>query len=141
MPKDAEYAELAVKYMRDDTANRTLNLNIEYRIPGSPPAVTLTDPSKKEDLAKLLIADGVLLVENRRERRLHKLVSIFTGSYNAFSLQGSKIFIYMVIGYIFFLKRLFNRLLFWLIGFFAIYATGGSSKHCRHLNQELNCKN
>lgn len=83
MPKDAEYAELAVKYMRDDTANRTLNLNIEYRIPGSPPAVTLTDPSKKEDLAKLLIADGVLLVENRRERRLHKLLAEYTAAQDA----------------------------------------------------------
>lgn len=67
---------MALKYLREDTDGRTLHLNVEYRVPGSPPAATLSDPNTKEDIVKALIAEGVLLVENRRERRLQKLVNI-----------------------------------------------------------------
>lgn len=83
LPKDSEYADLALKYLRDDTDNRKLQLNIEYRAQGLPAAITLVDPNTKEDIVKSLIADGVLLVENRRERRLQKLV-IFSYSFYIF---------------------------------------------------------
>lgn len=40
------------------------------------PYVTLLDASTKEDVVKGLISDGLLMVENRREKRLQKLVSV-----------------------------------------------------------------
>lgn len=83
IPKDPEYAEMALKYLREDTDGRTLHLNVEYRVQGSPPAATLSDPNTKEDIVKALIAEGVLLVENRRERRLQKLLAEYMGSQDA----------------------------------------------------------
>lgn len=74
LPKDSEYSELALKYLREDTDGRTLHLNVEYRSQGMPPAATLTDPTTKEDLSKGLIAEGVLLLEHRKDRKLQKLV-------------------------------------------------------------------
>lgn len=46
-----------------------------YRVNGQPFA-TLTDPSTNVDVGKALVADGILLFEKRRERKLAKLVRI-----------------------------------------------------------------
>lgn len=75
LPKDAEFADLALKYLREDLFTGKLLLNIEYKPQGAPPAITLLS-DKKVDLIKNLITDGLLLVEKRKERRLNKLVSI-----------------------------------------------------------------
>lgn len=53
-------------------------LNI-FRVSGQPYA-TLTDPTTNADIGKALVADGILLVEKRRERKLTKLV-IFSFNY------------------------------------------------------------
>lgn len=74
-PKDPEYKAFAIQYFREDSAVSKLLLNVEYRIQGSPPFASLLTEGQDEDLAKNLIMEGLLLVENRRERRLQKLVS------------------------------------------------------------------
>lgn len=75
LPRDPEFAELALKYLRDDLFVGKLLLNIEYRPQGLPPAATLLT-EQKVDVIKNIIADGLMLVEKRKERRLQKLVCI-----------------------------------------------------------------
>lgn len=74
-PKDPDYRDLAVKYLRDDTASIKLLLNVEYRPQGAPPAITLMTEGQDQDIVKNLIADGLLYVEDRRERRLRSLIT------------------------------------------------------------------
>lgn len=59
--------------LAEDTLNKNLLLNVEYRVNGFPHA-TLLDAADKRDVIKDLIKDGVLLVEGRREKKLVKLV-------------------------------------------------------------------
>lgn len=47
-----------------------------FRVSGQPFA-TLTDAGTNLDIGKGLVADGILLVEKRRERKLVKLVNKF----------------------------------------------------------------
>ena len=54
--------------------NREFSLNIEYKF-NNQDFVTLSNPETKKDIASMLVAKGVLLVEKRREKRLQKLVS------------------------------------------------------------------
>lgn len=75
LPSDEEYKLEAIKAFADDTLNRDLLLNVEYRISNAP-FVTLTDPATNVDVVKVLVTDGLLLVEKRRERKLQKLVSV-----------------------------------------------------------------
>lgn len=69
-----EYRDEAIRAFEHDVQNRTLKLNVEYRN-GTLGHATLADPTTDEDVVKTLIADGLLLVEKRREKRLLKLVS------------------------------------------------------------------
>ncbi|KAB0792451.1 hypothetical protein PPYR_14410 [Photinus pyralis] len=73
-PKDPEYRDLAIKCLREDTIG-TLLLNVEYRPQGSPPAVTLLSEGQDQDLIKTLVGEGLMFVEDRRERRLKSLIS------------------------------------------------------------------
>lgn len=57
----------------NDILNKQFLLNTEYRV-GSQEFVTLLYPDNKEDVAQTLVSDGILLVENRREKRLAKLM-------------------------------------------------------------------
>ncbi|XP_022908359.1 staphylococcal nuclease domain-containing protein 1 [Onthophagus taurus] len=75
LPKDPEFADIALKYLKEDLSAGKLFLNVEYRPSGGLPAATVFTEENKEDIVKNLITDGLLLVEKRRERRLHKLVS------------------------------------------------------------------
>jgi hypothetical protein len=69
-----EYKEEAIQALRDDVQNRQLSLNVEYRL-GTVSYATLVDTTKNdEDIAKTLILEGLLLFENRREKKLQKLV-------------------------------------------------------------------
>jgi staphylococcal nuclease domain-containing protein 1 len=69
-----EYKEEAIRVLYEDVENRSLDLNIEYR-QGNVPYATLVDTgSNDEDIAKTLIREGLLLLENRREKKLQKLV-------------------------------------------------------------------
>lgn len=45
------------------------------------PFATLTDAGTNLDIGKGLVADGILLVEKRRERKLAKLVNKFEFSF------------------------------------------------------------
>nr|CAG4649952.1 EOG090X01F7 [Sida crystallina] len=77
LPKDADDIQEAVNAFSEDTMNRQLLLNVEYK--GTVDQVTLltseTDLTARKDIARELIADGLVCVETRREKRLQKLVS------------------------------------------------------------------
>jgi hypothetical protein len=69
-----EYKEDAIQALKDNVQTQTLNLNVEYR-QGNVSYATLVDTTNNdEDIAKTLIHDGHLMCENRREKRLQKLV-------------------------------------------------------------------
>lgn len=71
-----EYKEEVIRALDNDVQNRTLNLNVEYR-QGNVSYATLVDAANNdEDIAKTLILEGLLMFENRREKRLQKLVRI-----------------------------------------------------------------
>lgn len=75
LPPDEEDKKEAIRELSNDTLNRNLLLNIEYRVSGFPHA-TLIDPGTNLDVVKGLVNDGLLLVEKRREKKLSKLVSL-----------------------------------------------------------------
>lgn len=69
-----EYKEEAMRMLYEDVENRPLNLNIEFR-QGNISYATLVDTAHNdEDIAKSLIREGLLMLENRREKKLQKLV-------------------------------------------------------------------
>lgn len=72
LPADTDYREVAIKSLKEDILNKSVLLNVESR--GPVPEVTLTD-SQRNDIAKNLIAEGLLLVDKRRDRRLQKIVT------------------------------------------------------------------
>lgn len=57
-----------------EVLNKQCLLNVEYKNAGID-CVTLCHTDSKDDIAQLLISEGLLLVESRREKRLAKLVS------------------------------------------------------------------
>ena len=63
----------AVDGLYNDVLNKQCMLNVEYRS-GSQEFVSLLYSDNKEDVAQGLISEGLLLVENRREKRLAKLM-------------------------------------------------------------------
>lgn len=75
LPTDEDDKADAIKAFAQDTLNKTLQLNVEYRISGAE-HVTLVDPATKSDIGKELITDGFLIAEkNKMDRRLQKLIS------------------------------------------------------------------
>ncbi|XP_046434309.1 staphylococcal nuclease domain-containing protein 1 [Neodiprion fabricii] len=74
LPNDNDYKKLAIEMLQQDTAGKPLLLNIEYKV-NNLAAATLVDATTKEDVARGLILDGFLLVENRREKRLAKFIA------------------------------------------------------------------
>uniref|UniRef100_A0A2I9LPS2 Staphylococcal nuclease domain-containing protein 1 n=1 Tax=Centruroides hentzi TaxID=88313 RepID=A0A2I9LPS2_9SCOR len=75
LPKDVEIAEEArLALIQDTENNRMLLLNVEYRHLGLD-YVTLLTSKEEEDIAKNLIAEGLLLTDERREKRLQKLIA------------------------------------------------------------------
>lgn len=76
LPKDQEFLELALKFLREDISANKILLNVEYRLQGSPPAARLfTDEPEKQDILKNLVAEGLLIVDTKRERFASKIVS------------------------------------------------------------------
>ena len=49
---------------------------MEYK--GPPDHVTLVDPDSKDDVGQALVAEGLVLVEQRKEKRLAKLVADYS---------------------------------------------------------------
>lgn len=74
LPHDNDDKKMALSTLSEDIRDRTLLLNVEYKVNGLP-AATLIDSVTIEDIAKSLILDGWLLVDNCREKRLAKLIT------------------------------------------------------------------
>lgn len=100
LPPEEDDKVEGAKIFAQDALNRDLLLNVEYkyvldsllyaqmqmffidfihiqnfhRVNGQPYA-TLTDPATSTDVGRALVADGILLVEKRREKKLKSLVS------------------------------------------------------------------
>jgi hypothetical protein len=51
-------------------------INVEYRVGNQEFVSVAADKEGKEDIVKGLLEEGFLLIENRRDRRLKKLVSL-----------------------------------------------------------------
>ncbi|XP_076287383.1 staphylococcal nuclease domain-containing protein 1 [Lasioglossum baleicum] len=75
LPSDTDDAKTAVEAFKEDVMDKILLMNTEYKITNTNVlAVTLVDSTTNEDIAKGLITDGLLLVQNQRDRRLTKLI-------------------------------------------------------------------
>nr|CAG4645365.1 EOG090X01F7 [Lynceus sp. MCZ IZ 141354] len=74
LPKDADDIKEAVLAFTEDTLFKTLQMNVEYKA-NNVDAVTLVTPEENVDVVHELVADGILCVERRREKRLAELVS------------------------------------------------------------------
>lgn len=85
-----DYAIDAFHAIRHDTQDAVFLVNVEYKVGGLDFA-TFADKSTKEDLAQRLVKEGFLLVDNRKERRLQKLVRSKT-RISKFSLAKNKFF-------------------------------------------------
>lgn len=77
MPDDDDAKLDAQDAFYHDVMNRQLMLNVEHRIGGSE-CVTLCDPDTKDDVAKGLISQGLVLVEQRKEKRFSKMITEYT---------------------------------------------------------------
>jgi len=73
LPTDDDFVAEAIHALRHDTAEGVFLLNVEYKV-GGLDYVTLADKTSKEDVAQNLVKEGLLLVENKKERRLQKLL-------------------------------------------------------------------
>ena len=71
-----DYLAQGLAAMKEDLLDRTVNLNVEYRITGTP-YVSLVDPQNNDDLIKNLVLDGLLMAEKRGGKRLAKLVDSY----------------------------------------------------------------
>jgi len=76
LPTDEDYAHEAIYALKTDTVEGTFLLNVEYKN-GGVEYISLVDDSKKVDVGQNLVREGLLLVENRKERRLQKLIKDF----------------------------------------------------------------
>lgn len=74
LPNDNDDKKAAIEIFKEDVMDKILLMNIEFKLNSSVTAVTLVDPTTNEDIAKGLISDGFLLVQNQRDRRLTKLL-------------------------------------------------------------------
>lgn len=74
LPNDDDAKLDAQEAFYSDVMNRQLMLNVEHRIGGCE-CVTLCDPETKEDVTKGLISTGLVLVEQRKEKRFAKMIS------------------------------------------------------------------
>ncbi|KAJ8031554.1 nuclease domain-containing protein 1 [Holothuria leucospilota] len=74
LPVDEEFRHDAIAAFRRDVLNNQFLLNVEYRV-GQQEFVTIQTQEKQGDVAAGLLADGLILSEKRRERKLAKLVS------------------------------------------------------------------
>ncbi|XP_074027844.1 staphylococcal nuclease domain-containing protein 1 isoform X2 [Leptinotarsa decemlineata] len=94
LPKDEEYASLAIKYLKEDTAVSKLYLNLEYRVPGAPSAASLHfDKTSDADIIKNLIKEGLLIVDVKG-RRQNKLLESYREAQNEAKKQHANIWEY-----------------------------------------------
>ena len=70
---EEEDIQAAIEALNTEILNKQCLLNVEYK--SGLDHVTLCHVDSKDDVAQALIADGLVLAEPRREKRLSKLVS------------------------------------------------------------------
>jgi hypothetical protein len=66
----------SISALKEQVDSRLVYINVENRVGIQAMASIALDSEGKQDVAKILLEDGLLLVENRRERRLKKLVNL-----------------------------------------------------------------
>lgn len=76
LPKDEDDLQMASDALFNDIMNKQLSLNVEYKV-GSLEFVSLQYQDSKEDVAKTLVSEGMLLVETRREKRLATMAAAY----------------------------------------------------------------
>lgn len=74
LPSDNEDKEEALRAFAEDALNRNVQLNVELRPATGPPLATLHAPSTNIDIGKQLVSDGLVLVEQRNDRKLKELL-------------------------------------------------------------------
>ncbi|XP_077999812.1 staphylococcal nuclease domain-containing protein 1-like [Glandiceps talaboti] len=79
LPKDPEANVEAREAFKREVINNNFLLNVEYRV-GGLEFVSMIHPESKDDVVKGLVAEGLLMAENRREKRLQPLVSEYKKS-------------------------------------------------------------
>jgi len=83
LPADNEDKEEALRAFSDDVLNHKVQLNVEMKVYNGPSLATLHDPTTKTDFGKQLVADGLVIVEKRRERKLKELVEQYKAAQEA----------------------------------------------------------
>ena len=71
-----EDIEVAMDTLINDVLNKECLLNYEYKS-GGVDAVSLLYADTKEDIGQNMIGEGFVLVEQRREKRLNKLMTTY----------------------------------------------------------------
>ncbi|XP_070535997.1 staphylococcal nuclease domain-containing protein 1-like [Ptychodera flava] len=79
VPNDPEAQLEAIEGFKREALNNNFLLNVEYRV-GGLEYVSLQKAEKKEDVIQGLIAEGLLMAEKRREKRLQPLVTEYKKS-------------------------------------------------------------
>ncbi|XP_076334684.1 staphylococcal nuclease domain-containing protein 1-like isoform X2 [Tachypleus tridentatus] len=93
MPEDSELLDETRNALIQDTDNRVLLLNSEYRA-GGIEYVTLYTSEDKQDILKNLISEGLLMVESRKEKRLQKIITEYKNSEEAARRQRLNLWCY-----------------------------------------------
>ena len=65
--------EEAINAMTDEVVDREVKVNLEYRF-NNMNYVTVQRSDTNADVAKTLLLQGLLMVENRKEKKLQELV-------------------------------------------------------------------
>jgi len=73
LPTDEDFRVEGIKGLREDLLDRTLNMNVEYRISGESFVTLHTTDSNKMDVGKALVEDGLLMVDRKGGRKLASL--------------------------------------------------------------------
>jgi len=79
VPEDGDVVDDLTNAFFKEGINQEFSLNVEYKLNGQD-YVTLTNPETKSDLARTLLSYGVCLVEQRREKRLQKLMHEYSAA-------------------------------------------------------------
>lgn len=82
LPEDEDAKLDAQDAFFHDVMNHQLLLNVEQRV-GATEYVTLCDQDTKDDIAKGLVSQGLVLVENKKEKRFAKMIAEYTKAQDA----------------------------------------------------------
>lgn len=83
LPTDNEDRDEALREFAADVLNRHTLLNVELKPATGPALATIHNMQTKVDIGKQLVADGLVMVEKRRERKLRELLDAYRESQKA----------------------------------------------------------